>query len=270
MRTHSILSLLILTLLHFSCYASVDKALLNFALNAYEKGDFQTAIEKLETIFNEYPESPVFPKASMYLGYIYYDMGEYDKAKKYLLVSAKRSSKGSEVWISSMNLLGLIYYDEGNSEKYERIFSDLRKYLKSRKDSRVVSEHFRPTSPNIGKITQPTKKETVSTNYITNYVTNYITNEVIITNQVLAQPQVETLVVTNYITNVMIVTQESLSPEHLTNIAKVKEKVEEIAQKEEDLEELNRLTDVKNRLLKLSEKALIIQEMLQKRIGGKK
>ncbi|MEN2998570.1 MAG: outer membrane protein assembly factor BamD [Brevinematia bacterium] len=248
-------------------YGSIAKILFDSGLNAYNRGDFQTAIEKLEVIFNEYPESSFFPKASMYLGYIFYEIGEYDKAKRYLLVSIRTSSKGSEVWMTAMKLLGVIYHEKGEEKKYEKVFLELQRYQKQ-KEIKLPDVVSQPSSAYISKrVEQPDLK--AFTNYFTNWITNYFTNEIVITNQI-TQKEVELKIVTNYVTNVVTNYQEVVSEEVLSNLVKVKEKAEEVSKKEEDLEELNRLTDIKTRLLKLNEKALLIQELLKKKVEGKK
>ncbi len=246
------LAILILLNVTPKIYSNVDTVIFNLGLNAYNKGDYQEAIKNFERIFYDYPESKLIPKATMYLGYIYYDMEENEKAKKFLIASVKSSTKGSEVWINSMKLLGIIYYDEGNTEKYEKIFSELKKY--SSPQEKVIKQKTTKETklPNNKQITKKeiTNQTITNEKVITNYVTNYITNIISITN--LPKEEKEE------ITNIQI-------DENLSNLIKVKEKVEEIKNKEEELEELNRLSDIKNRLLKLNEKALMIKEILKKK-----
>ncbi|MFN4245668.1 MAG: tetratricopeptide repeat protein [Brevinematia bacterium] len=258
------LTILILFMSFNSVYANIDRALFNIGLSAYNRGDYEKAIETLEKIFYEYPESVLIPKVGMYLGYIYYDEKEYEKAKKFLLASVKSSTKGSEVWISSMKLLGVIYYEEGNSQKYEKIFYELKRYSgfqdKQFKKGTLDNAYVKKEKTKLSREDQPFKGETTNTVVVlTNYITNYVTNVVVLTNLPEVSEQ------TNYITNVVLELDEKI-----TNILKVKEKVEEVKSKEEELEELNRLSDIKNRLLKLNEKALMIKEILQKQSEEKR
>ncbi len=250
-------------------FGTIDRVLFNSGLNAFNRGDYETAIEKLENLVREYPESPNFPKANMYLGHIYYETGEYDKAKKHLLISIRSSTKGSEVWKTSMKLLGVIYYEEGDIDRYEKIFNELQKHnslsQKIIHQETLTSRSPKQQSPKITPKSTSIREPQTMTNFITNFITNYV----FITNNINTQsqePPLTTNIQSNNIQNITNDTEILKSPEITTNIIKIKEKVDEINKKEEDLEELNRLTDIKNRLLKLNEKALIIQELIQKKM----
>lgn len=251
--------ILIVVLLHSFCYTSegsVVNSIFNVGMNAYNRGDYETAIKNLETIYNEYPESPLFPKACMYLGYLYYDTGDLETSKKYLNTSIRASRKGSEVWKNAMKLLAVVYYEMGYTDRYERIMNEVNRY------NDFTTRNLQTRQSSLAEKRSRTQLQKMSSSKHSQrnvpqevQVTNYITNVVVITNT-------NEQFITNYITNVVIKETQSL-PE-------IKEKVDEITRKEEDLEELNRLTDVKNRLLKLNEKILILQELLDKKAKGKK
>lgn len=269
---------IVLFLFSYHAFPSLAEVLFNSGLNFYNAGDYDNAIERLSKVFEEYPESYLFPKSCFYLGLIYYEKGEYNLSKKYLLIAMKRSEKGSTLWINTMRTLGIIYYEEGNNEKYEKVFTELSKFSKS-KDT-FLDKNFYPKEEKT-KVTPPeqiksknTTKEQVQLNKenltVTNFIffTNYITNVVLLTNTE-GTNFTNTFIYTNYITN--FITNypsyyEGISSNIITNLTEVKDKIDEINKKEEQLEELNRLTDIKNRLLKLSEKALLIQEMLNKKM----
>lgn len=234
---------------------SVVNSIFSVGMNAYNRGDYETAIKNLEIIYNEYPESPLFPKACMYLGYLYYDIGDLETSKKYLNTSVRASRKGSEVWKNAMKLLAVVYYETGDLNRYERVMEEISKHNRlatrnlqtrqqayDRKEFKPQSQKTFPTQKNIPKEVQ---------------ITNYITNIVFITNT-----NEQVITITNYLTNLVIKDTQSL-PE-------IKEKVDEITKKEEELEELSRLTDVKNRLLKLNEKILMLQEILDRKVKEEK
>ncbi|MCX8096295.1 MAG: outer membrane protein assembly factor BamD [Spirochaetes bacterium] len=251
----------IIVLFNSFCYTSegsVVNSIFNVGMNAYNRGDYDTAIKNLEIIYNEYPESPLFPKACMYLGYLYYDIGDLETSKKYLNTSIRASRKGSEVWKNAMKLLAVVYYETGDLNRYERAMEEIGRYnnlatrdLQTRQQEYDRKE-FKPQSQRTFP-TRQTQKNIPKGVQITNYITNivFITN----TNE-------QVITITNYLTDLVIKDTQSL-PE-------IKEKVDEITKKEEELEELSRLTDVKNRLLKLNEKILMLQEILDRKAKEEK
>jgi tetratricopeptide (TPR) repeat protein len=271
-----IILFVIFCLISYYAFPSLAEVLFNSGLNFYNSGDYDNAIDRLTKIFEEYPESSLFPKSCFYLGLIYYDKGQYDLAKRYLLISTKRLEKGSLIWIKAMETLGVIYYEEGNDDKYQKIFSELSRikdknlYLdrSAKHDKGLQVKKVLPSYTNSQSIAKSfsTNDSFVVTNFV--FYTNYVTNTVYLTNsEELSSEKV--LVYTNYLTN--FVTNYSpqdleVSSNFITNLLEVKGKVDEINKKEEQLEELNRLTDIKNRLLKLSEKALLIQELINKKM----
>ncbi|MCX8029060.1 MAG: outer membrane protein assembly factor BamD [Brevinematales bacterium] len=271
MNKKILIAIVLFLVISHNSFSSIENSIFNVGLNAYNRGDYETAIKNLEIIFNEYPESPLFSKACMYLGYIYYDTGDIETAKRYLTISVRSSQKGSEVWKASMRLLGVIYYDEGDEIRYEKIFNEIRKYeqkleLNKPEENTIRKNPIKDRQTTIEKaptttLEKPTKPRSPKTEPTT--ITNYTTNIIYITN--ISE-------ITNYITNIIssTVNIDIISSTKTNGISDVKNKVDEILKKEEDLEELNRLTDVKNRLLKLNEKVLLIQEALQRKIENKK
>jgi len=243
------------------------KAIFEQGQRYYEAGDYDRAISNFVIVINDYPETEFFAKASLYLGVIYYDLNERAQAKRYLNLCIRRVPKGTQEWISATELLATIYYEEGNNEKAKELFNTLGK--SKRKIIDTSTRKIEGSAIQHGAIKHKEKVITESKtpkpqeapqNY--SYVTNYITNQAVpvVTNVV---------VITNYVTNYISTSTDfvgvnisNVPGSLVTNLKEIQEKVLEIKEKDENLEELNRLTDIKNRLLKLSEKALMIQELL--------
>ncbi len=72
------------------------------------------AIEKFKRVCADYPESPWAKHALRELGRVYYSLGEYDEAEKYLQESLAKSEMRA---VESTELLGDLYLKRGEGEK---------------------------------------------------------------------------------------------------------------------------------------------------------
>lgn len=76
--------------------------------------NLQRALEKFKKVCTDYPESPWAKHALQELGKIYYSLGDYEKAKKYLMESLEKSEMRA---VESTELLGDIYLKGKNEKK---------------------------------------------------------------------------------------------------------------------------------------------------------